>query len=292
MDEQTVAVLGLGNMGRALVRALLADGHRVTGWNRTTVAELADCPGLTVLSDPAAAIRAAQTVIICVSSYAATHEILAQDGVEAALGGKTLVQLTTGRPEEASDLADWATRRGIRSLDGKIAVVPASIGLATTVIFYAGKEAVYASALPVLESLGGSPAYMGPEASAAAHADFAFLCYFFLSTIGLLYGAAFSKKAGLDPQRLLSLAPNFSKDMLDRVPSFRKALGSQDFSTEIQSSLKVDLNGARLLEETAAKLGLAAEPAAFISGCFDRAVRGGLAELDTAAITRLFGREI
>lgn len=30
-----VTVIGLGNMGSAVASALLADGHDVTGWNRT-----------------------------------------------------------------------------------------------------------------------------------------------------------------------------------------------------------------------------------------------------------------
>jgi hypothetical protein len=43
---------------------------------------------------------------------------------------------------------------------------------------------------------------------------------------------------------------------MNRLPSFQKALASGDFSTDIQSTLKVDMNGAKLLAATARQLGL------------------------------------
>ena len=34
-QSQDVSVIGIGNMGSALAEALIANGHRVTVWNRT-----------------------------------------------------------------------------------------------------------------------------------------------------------------------------------------------------------------------------------------------------------------
>ena len=35
-ESKSVAMIGLGNMGSALAEALLANGYKLTVWNRTT----------------------------------------------------------------------------------------------------------------------------------------------------------------------------------------------------------------------------------------------------------------
>lgn len=290
LQETSVAVFGLGNMGGALARALHRGGHPVTGWNRSDRSRAAAEWGIGYAHEAAAAVHGANLIIFCLSSYAASDEVLGLPGVAEALKGKVMVQLTTGLPDQARTMAEGAKGLGIRYLDGKIAVVPDSIGAGSAVIFYAGDQALFDAHRPVLQALGGAPTYVGADAGAASHADFAFLCYFFLSTIGLLYGAAFAGAAGIDPDKLLALAPNFSKDLLGRVPSFRKALATGDFMSEVQSSLRVDLNGARLLAETAAALRLDTAPADLMADAFARAVAGGLAEADTGALAGIFRR--
>ena len=131
MAKRAVTVLGLGNMGRALVAVLKAAGHPVTGWNRTAHPGLVEDLAMEPAGDPAKAIESSDVVLSCLSSYAATHQVLARPGVAAALEGKALVQLSTGLAQEAAQMAKWAARRDVLYLDGKIAVVPRSIGLET-----------------------------------------------------------------------------------------------------------------------------------------------------------------
>jgi 3-hydroxyisobutyrate dehydrogenase-like beta-hydroxyacid dehydrogenase len=292
MAKRAVTVLGLGNMGRALAAVLKAAGHPVTGWNRTVHPGLVENLAMEPAGDPARAIESSDVVLSCLSSYAATDEVLARPGVATALEGKTLVQLSTGLAQEAAQMAKWAATRDVLYLDGKIAVVPRSIGLETTVIFYAGEQSVFQSELDILSSLGGRPTYVGTDPAAASIADFAFLCFFFLSTIGMLYGAAFCRAGGLDARKLFDLMPNFSKDIVERAPFFQKAFLSGDFMKEVQSSLKVDLNGAKLLGATAEQLRIAPEPAAFMVECFERAVAAGLGEADTGALIEHFLKAI
>src|SRR5437867_3205288 len=121
MAIRRVAVLGLGNMGAALVRALKHGGHSVISWNRSNRSGLAADLGISLAPDPAAAIRLADTVITCLSSYSATDQVLVTEGVAVALRGKTLIQLSTGLPAEAMVMAAWAAGNQTRYLDGKIA---------------------------------------------------------------------------------------------------------------------------------------------------------------------------
>lgn len=288
MADQTVAVLGLGNMGAALARALKEGGYNVTAWNRSYRGVLATDLGISLAPDLTSAIKSSQTIISCLSNYAITRGVLEPHQEADALRGKSLIQLSTGLPAEASAMAAWARAKEIQYLDGKIAVVPKSIGLESTVIFYAGDRTVFEDHLPILGKLGGRPTFVGTEAEASSIADFGFLCFFFLSTIGLLYGSAFCQAAGLDEQRFLTLVPHFQKDISGRLPAFQKAIASDDFVNEIQSTLDVGLNGAELLTATARRLGLVPEPAEFIATCFRRAVERGFGGMDTGALVKIF----
>jgi len=94
---QTVSVIGLGAMGAALAKALLAAKHRVTVWNRTASKSVAFGEvGARIAHSVAEAIDASQVVIVCVLDYGASDSLLCTPDVAARLKGKTIIQLTTG----------------------------------------------------------------------------------------------------------------------------------------------------------------------------------------------------
>jgi 3-hydroxyisobutyrate dehydrogenase-like beta-hydroxyacid dehydrogenase len=284
----SVTVLGLGNMGTALVRALVGDGHAVTVWNRSRKSPGSVPDAVHWAAQAADACRASDVTIACLSSYDATREVLELAGVREALAGRTLIQLSTGIPQFGIDLSRWAGLHGIDYLDGKIAVVPRSIGAKDTVIFYAGRSVSFEKHRPMLLSLGGKPTYVGEDAGRSALADFAFLSFFFGSTLGLLYGAAFSKAAGLDVRQFFDLAPAFAGDILGRIPSFLQLTESGDYTHGVESTLNVDMKGAKLLAATALEAGLGPQLPDFLSACFDEAVHRGHGHLDTAALIDIF----
>ena len=72
-----VTVIGLGNMGSALARALLEDGYAVTVWNRSQekAAPLVD-KGAVLAPSPSAAITDSPMIMVCVTNYTAANHIL------------------------------------------------------------------------------------------------------------------------------------------------------------------------------------------------------------------------
>ena len=98
----SVSMLGLGYMGSALARAFLAKQHAVTVWNRTaSKAEPLAETGAQVAASVAEAIAASDVTVVCVSDYHGSDALLRTTEMAGRLKGKTLVQLTTGTPEEA-----------------------------------------------------------------------------------------------------------------------------------------------------------------------------------------------
>ena len=70
-----VTVIGLGNMGSALARALLENGRTVTVWNRSPekAASLVEM-GAVLAPHINAALTASPIILICVTNYAAANQ--------------------------------------------------------------------------------------------------------------------------------------------------------------------------------------------------------------------------
>lgn len=155
----SIAVLGTGHMGTAIVRRLLATGHRVTVWNRTP-ANAAPLAALRagIAATPAEAVAGADLVITMLTDGAAVEAALFGAGdsgsaVAAAQPGAVVVQMSTIGPDEVRGIAARLPRT-VSLLD---APVGGSVGAAeagTLTIFAGGSPAALDLAEPVLRDLG------------------------------------------------------------------------------------------------------------------------------------------
>ncbi|MEE6271219.1 NAD(P)-binding domain-containing protein [Streptomyces diastatochromogenes] len=194
--RENVAVLGLGDMGRALASALLAAGHRVTVWNRTAhKADALVAAGARRAASPAAAIAASEVVIVCILDYADVAPLLADDGAGAALAGRVVVNVTNGSPAEARLLAERVAGLGAEYLDGGVMAVPEIIGLPQAFVLYSGAEAAFEAHRGVLDAMARS-VYLGPDPGAAPLHDLALLSGMYGMFGGFLHAAALVRSAG------------------------------------------------------------------------------------------------
>ncbi|MGW7411118.1 NAD(P)-dependent oxidoreductase [Streptomyces sp. NPDC054863] len=183
-----VTVLGLGNMGSALAAALLGRGHRTTVWNRTAekARALVD-RGARPAATPGEAIAASPLIVACVLDYDALYAVL--DPVADALAGKTLVNLTSGSPEQAHEAAAWARRHGADYLDGGIMTTPPGVGSPKMMFLYSGSADVFATHRPTLAALG-DPLHLGTDPGLASLYDSALLGLMWSTLTGWLHGTA------------------------------------------------------------------------------------------------------
>ena len=90
-----ISVLGLGQMGSAMARALFASGRSVTVWNRSPEkAQPFTEAGADVAASPEDALLASAVSILCIRNHVAAAELLRP--ISEALAGKTVLQLSTG----------------------------------------------------------------------------------------------------------------------------------------------------------------------------------------------------
>jgi 3-hydroxyisobutyrate dehydrogenase-like beta-hydroxyacid dehydrogenase len=202
-----VAVLGLGNMGRALANAFLAHGHPTTVWNRSAhKAEALVAAGATLADSPAAAVAAADLVVVCVVDYPAVHAIL--DQAADALRGRTLVNLTADSPASAREMAAWAAAdgRGVDYLDGSIMTPTVTINTPDAVLIYSGPSDLYERHRSTLAALGGTQHYLGTDPGRAAAYDVALLDMFWTAVSGMAHGFALAKAEGISGAELAPFA--------------------------------------------------------------------------------------
>ncbi|MGW0611536.1 NAD(P)-dependent oxidoreductase [Streptomyces sp. NPDC002788] len=186
--RQAVTVLGLGSMGSALAAALLDRGHPTTVWNRSPdkAAPLVE-RGARQAASPQEAIAAAPLIIACVLDHEALHTVLAP--AVDVLKGRTLVNLTSGSPEQAREAVRWADAHGAGCLDGAIMTTPPGVGDPAMMFLYSGSQRVFDTHHSTLAALG-DPLYLGTDPGLASLYDAALLGLMWSTMTGWLHGTA------------------------------------------------------------------------------------------------------
>lgn len=206
-----VTVLGSGSMGSALARAFIRAGHRTTVWNRTAERTLplveAGAYSAVSVSD---AVQSSPVIVVCVADYPATHRLLGAPDVSASLRGRTLIQFSTGAPEEARDAQRWAAGLGAAYLDGAILAFPKQIGRPTTTIFFSGEEAAWSKCQRLVQCLAGKPVFVGADAGGAEAVDLAILSNFLCAVAGAAHAASICEAEGVDMGHVMSVLPEGS----------------------------------------------------------------------------------
>ncbi|HVE52231.1 MAG TPA: NAD(P)-binding domain-containing protein [Ramlibacter sp.] len=282
-----VTVLGLGRMGSALAGAFLAAGKTVAVWNRSPEKSGA----LAVLGARRArsigeAVRASPVLVICVSDYTATMDMLGREGVADMLDGRLIVQLSSGTSGEARMLAAWATARGAVYLDGAISAWPSQIGTPGASILVAGPQGAFDSAAPLLRWLAGGLAHAGPDIGHAKALFSAALAYFAGHWIGFSHGAAVCEAEGIDAGRfgemMAALSPVFAEDMRH----MGQVIATRSFGDPESTIASVGADIARLVD-VSREIGIGTAFPGFAAATFQQAVDAGYGALEHCAVVEV-----
>ena len=220
-----LSVVGLGMMGSALASTLLQSGRSVTVWNRSAAkaAPLVEA-GAILASSPEEAIAASDATIVCIKTHKTTTELLAP--LSGQLSGKTILDLSSGGAEEATELVEMLTAAGAQWHIGMINAYPSGIGKADTAILCAGPPDVWDRWQDAIRTLGGASAHVGTEAAAIPGLFAAMFTARQGFIFGLIYGGAVCRKAGLPMEAFaaqvpvtLGMAGNYADLFMRTVPS-------------------------------------------------------------------------
>ena len=280
-----ISVIGLGAMGSELARVLIVNGYRVTVWNRTpdkAVPHIRE--GATLAPSAIDAIKASDTVIVCIRTHSDTRALLEED--PAVLVKKTIIELSTGEASEAKSLSSWIEAQGADCLIGMISTFPSGIGSADSAIVTVGPEPVWRKCETALKTLAGKSSHIGSDVGALA----ALFAALFLPRqgfmFGMIYGALICEKAGISMDEYVGQIPLTLKVVHDYYDVFATTVPSGDFSNP-PASIGTYLAAFQDVLDTFKDFDVAHELPELLHGLMKRGVDAGLANEQITALTKI-----
>jgi 3-hydroxyisobutyrate dehydrogenase-like beta-hydroxyacid dehydrogenase len=273
----TVAVLGLGLLGRGFAENLLAKGHTVRVWNRTAsrCAPLVD-KGAVAAATPEEAVRGAARVHLVLAEDTAVDAVL-EALRPGLLPGVYVVDHSTNLPAGVAARVERLRAAGVRYVHAPVFMGPSNSRDATGLMLLSGAAADEAALRPALETMTGRVLYLGEEPDKAAKLKLTGngLLIMLTAAMGDLF--RMGQASGVSPDEILALFELFSPTASGMG---RRALGAgtQPVSFELTMARK----DVRLMLETAGAAELTVLPA--VAARMDAAIAAGRGAEDFAAI--------
>ncbi|PRX45020.1 3-hydroxyisobutyrate dehydrogenase-like beta-hydroxyacid dehydrogenase [Prauserella shujinwangii] len=288
MTEQhkpAVSVLGLGAMGTALAEALLAAGHPTTVWNRTPArTDPLVAKGAARAADVGEAVSASRLVLVCLLDHPSVHSAL--DPAADRLRGRALVNLTSGTPAQAEELATWASCHGADFLDGGIMAVPPMIGKPGAFVLYSGSRDAFDAYRGTLDVLADSR-YLGTEPGRAALYDTALLSGMYGMFMGILHALALVTADGTAAGEFAPMLREWLDAMSGFATSAAEQIDRADYALGVVSSLAMQATGFDEFLDVARERGVSPELLAPLGPLLRRRVADGHGHEDITGVIEL-----
>jgi len=271
-DGRAVSVLGTGMLGTVLTRALLRAGHRVTVWNRAAgKTDPLVASGATRAPTPAEAVAASPIVIASVSTYDDVHALLTPE--VDRLAGRTLVNLSSGTPEQARTLSAWAAEQGVRYLDGAAMSGTRLVGQPEALFLYSGDLDAYAAHEATLAALGRA-VQLGADPGAASVYDTALLAMNMGVLSGFYQAVAMVGAAGVDAPTFASVAVDYLPFVTGLLPGHARQIDQRRYPGD-DGTLEVYAAAMGHVVDTGRRQEIDVELPAAIAALIERGVAAG-----------------
>ncbi len=276
----TVAVLGMGLLGRGFAENLLSKGHTVRVWNRSAdkCAPLVEA-GAVAAETPAEAVRGADRVHLVLAADSAVDSVI--EALRPALTKDTfIVDHSTNLPLGVASRFVRLRADGIRYVHAPVFMGPSNSRDATGLMLLSGPAADEAALRPILETMTGKLLYLGAEPDKAAKIKITGngLLIMLTAAMGDLF--RMGKASGVSPDEILALFDQFSPTASGMG---RRALAAGDAPASFAMSMARKDVG--LMLETAGRETLTLLPA--IAAAMDQAIAEGDGDSDfTTLATR------
>ena len=271
-----IAILGLGIIGSAWARNLIADGHQVRCWNRTPKEFPHFCASLPE------AVADAEAIFLVVADPPAVQSVL--DGILPKLRAEQmLIQSSTISARWTLQFAEQVEATGAHFLEAPFTGSKLAAQERKTVYYLGGEADLIEKARPILEPISSVLLHIGPRGTAsslklAMNMNIAGIAQTLCESLSLCRAAGVS-----DDVYFHALARNVAHSPLSdlKEPKLRQA----DYSP--QFSLKHMGKDLRLALETAAEHALSIGQTEHLKAAYDRGIAAGWKEDDFIGLIRL-----
>jgi 3-hydroxyisobutyrate dehydrogenase len=282
--KPALGFIGLGNMGGAMTRRLVAAGHTVFAYD---VVPGKVPQGALSCASAADVARQADIVLVCVTNAKALEAaVFGPSGVaEGASASKLLVDHTSSDPETARHFAQRLAPTGMRWLDAPISGGVGGAVDGSLVVFCGGDAADVARFRPIAPAIAQKVTHVGPIGTGQATK----LCNQVLvgGTLALLAETvSLARRSGIDPAMLPeALRGGFADSRPLQVWGPRMAARHYEPKAGAVGGMLKDLDAvAKLARSVEAPVPMAARAAEVLR----QYVLHAGAEKDTASVAELY----
>lgn len=251
---KTIGFIGVGVMGKSMVRNLMKNGFEVSIYARTK-AKVTDVLAEGALwCDSIAQCAQGKDAVITIVGYPKDVEevYFGQGGIlENASAGCVLIDMTTTSPQLSVKIEQAAKEKGLKALDAPVSGGDVGAKNGTLSIMVGGEKETYTQCLPIFQAMGTNIIYEG-KAGAGQHTKMANQIALGGAIAGVCEALTYAKKVGLDLQT-----------MLDSIS--KGAAGSWQMSNMAPRMLKGDFDPGFFVKHYIKDMNIALEEASHVN---------------------------
>ncbi|VEF48588.1 NAD-binding protein 6-phosphogluconate dehydrogenase [Bacillus freudenreichii] len=204
--REKIGFIGIGVMGKSMVRNLMKEGFPVVVYTRTKekAADLVN-EGAGWKDSPKDVAESADIIITMVGyPYDVENVYFGEDAIFSGVSkGKTVIDMTTSTPTLAKKIFKEARKLEIAALDAPVSGGDIGAKNGTLSIMVGGNEQDFNKVQPILSVLGNNIVFQG-EAGAGQHTKMCNQIAIASNMIGVTEALVYARKAGLDPDKMLT----------------------------------------------------------------------------------------
>jgi 2-hydroxy-3-oxopropionate reductase len=278
-----IGFIGLGLMGKPMVRNLIKAGYLLIVHNRSRAAvdELVSA-GANPAASPKEAAASADVIITMLPEDPHVEEVVTHtDGViESIRQDAVLVDMSTISPKTARKIADQLATRGAHMLDAPVSGGVEAATAATLTIMVGGKAKIFEHVLPVFQKLGKNINYIGDHgAGQVTKAANQIIVGLTLQAVAEAF--IFAKKSGVDPAKVRqAIMGGYAQSRVLELHGQRML----DRNFQPGGKIKSHHKDLEIVLSVAKELGICLPGTAMISQLFNAVVTHGGLDWDHAAI--------
>lgn len=245
-----IAFIGVGVMGKSMVRNLMKNGNELHIYSRRKETALEVIGEGAIWHDTIGSVVSGADAVITIVGYPSDVEqvYFGENGIiENAKAGAILIDMTTSSPKLAQKIYEAAKQKGLKALDAPVSGGDVGAKNATLAIMVGGDKDVFDAAMPIFQAMGQNIKYEG-AAGFGQHTKMANQIALGGAIAGVCEAMTYAKNAGLDIQT-----------MLDTIST--GAAGSWQMSNMAPRMLKGDFDPGFFVKHYIKDLNIACEEA-------------------------------
>lgn len=250
-----IGFIGLGIMGRPMVKNLLKSGFPVTVWNRSRPG-IDECvaAGASEAGSPSEVASRSEVVITMVTDSPDVEQVVLGEGgvIEGVRPGAVVIDMSTISPQVTRGIAERLREKGVRMLDAPVSGGDKGAIEGTLSIMVGGDASTFEECLPIFQAMGKRITHLGPNGAGQTCK----LCNQIVGAINLLAVSeclVFAQRQGIDLEKMLeavgggaahswglvNLGPKMAKR--DFAPGFMVKLQQKDLRLALEAAAQGNL---------------------------------------------------